>query len=225
LAAAVLAALATATPAAAQLGNRQPPNRTLYEGLLASDFVVQDNSATLTAEPLRGRKVVLIASADFNWYAEDWNRTWGEGGRADRCILCRLNSDGVAGRQGFTSVQVATDPVTIAGSVAAALQPYVGEIVTAPDFNAAREMGGEYYVIIEYWAAHSPWGGRYRAHGGFQILNSNLERVFDGMGPQINLSVPCFEVRCTEVLYPQAISEVFQPGLTRLTTQLGPPPQ
>jgi hypothetical protein len=187
---------------------------------------VQDNSATpFAAEALRGRKVVLIASADFNWYAEDWNRTWGEGGRADTCVLCRLNPDAVAGRQSFTSLQVATDPVTIAGSVAAALQPYVGEIVTAPDFNAAREMGGEYYVVIEYWAAHSPWGGRYRAHGGFQILNGNLERVFDGMGPELNLSVPCHEIQCKERLYPQAISEVFQPGINRMTAQLGPPTQ
>lgn len=220
---ALVLAVCAASPAFAQLGNRQPPNRSLYEGLLAADYVVQDSTVPLTAAALAGRKVVLIGSADFNWYAEDWNRTWGEGGRAETCVLCRLNPDNVAGRLSFASLQVTTDPVTIAGSVAAALQPYVGEIATAPDLGAAREMGGEYFVVIEYWTAFTPMGGRYRSHGGFQILNGNLERVFDGMG-ESDIRVPCHTVQCKERMYPQAIDAVFQPGLQRLTAQLGPPP-
>jgi hypothetical protein len=217
------------TPASAQqcLCGR-PPERNVYDGLLAEDFTPVDASAAFNPTSLNGAKLAIIASANFNEYARRWVHWYGEGegqGNIERYWAYRLNS---LDRDTTRPFEQNTDPRGFADQLVALLEPHVAEVIVAPDFQQAREQGATYYLVVDVWLGtpnfmNSSW----KTWAGAYLLDSSLQRVFESSaeqqvsrGMQLVGSVIEADARSSR----ESFRGATEPVIAALRARLGQPP-
>lgn len=214
-------------PASAQFSNRQPTDHPVFEGLLPEGFTVQE--APLDPATFAGRKLVLVPSANFNAFTDTWARAYDPERRNWAMVVMGFDADDM------NSSRAASDPRSFSDRVAAALQPYFGSVEAAPDLATAREMGADYYAVIDLWGAFSPMGGRYRTHGGVHLLDGQLRQILvaTGRGDVRRQEGSVFdnlrtgfraEVDATGRTMADGINATATPVLTTLGERLGAPP-
>jgi hypothetical protein len=222
--AALIMALALATPAAAQQCMcGRPPERNVYAGLLATDFTPDDASASFNPASLSGAKVAVIASANFNEYSRRWNHWYGEGNIENYWAYRsnRLTRDDIRG------YEQNTDPRAFADQLITLIEPHVGEVFSAPDLQQAREQGATYYLVADAWfGTTNAMNTGFKTWAGVYLLDSSLQLVFsanaDGSAGRsmLVLDVIAEDARASRRAYERGT----QPVLDAFRARLGEPP-
>lgn len=224
LAIACFSVFLTSAPAAAQRECMcgRPPSANPYEGLLPSDFAINDANASFGPAALTGIKLAIIPSSNFNEYSRRWVAFY-EGGGQERnwaYNLMGMNRDTVR------SQEHSSDPRHFADRLVVLLEPYVGEVIVATDFHNAREQGATYYIVIDSWLGSTRMGMRLSSWASLSVFDAELNRVFfaQGMhearrgGGGINESV----IEADAASQREAVAGATDPLLTALQTRLGP---
>ena len=115
----------------------RPPTENVYEGLLAADFTPVDASAQFQPSALRDAKLAVISSSNFNEYARRW-AYWYDEDNIDRYWAFQLFGQT---RDNTREYEENTDPRRFGERLVVLLEPYVDQVVIAPDLQQAREQG------------------------------------------------------------------------------------
>ncbi len=180
IAAALLSLLFTFGQAQASEKKRlwgKPPYASAYDGLLPAGMTPTP-APGLHPSQLRGARVALVPSANFNEWARVWERWHDENGeRFDRKSRGKLEGS-----------RNNSNPRNFSEHVVQVLQPYVGELFIANDLPQARDAGADYYLIVDGWlGAPLPfemtcWDTCHRATGSVHLLDSELRLLFIAQG-------------------------------------------
>lgn len=228
LAALMVSAVWSAPASAQQCLCGRPPERNVYEGLLAEDFIPVDASAAFNPAMLSGAKLAVIPSANFNEYARRWAHWYGDGegeGNIEHYWAYRLNS---LDRQTTGSFELNTDPRGFADQLVALIEPHVGEVVVARDFRDAREQGATFYLVVDVWLGTPNFmNGSWKTWAGAYLLDGSLQRVFESTadrqvsrGMELVGSVIEADARTSR----QSFQGATTPVLDALRARLGEPP-
>lgn len=206
----------------------RPPEQNVYEGLLADGFTAVDASAAFSPASLNGANLAIIPSANFNEYSRRWAHWYGDGegqGNIERYWAYRLNN---LDRDTTRNFELNTDPRGFADQLVALIEPHVGEVIVAADFQEARQQGATYYLVVDAWLGtpnfmNSSW----KTWAGAYLLDGELQRVFAasadhqvGRGMNLVGSVIEADARSSRESFQGATAPVIE----ALRTRLGPPP-
>jgi hypothetical protein len=225
-----LAFACLAAPASAQ--NAQPVDHPVYEGLLPADFQMAEAPQPMDRAAFRGAKIVIVPSANFNDYADTWQQRFDPEAINGRWTAgLGIRSENLEGQR------QAADPRLFSDAVITAVSPHFREVAVAQDLISAREAGAQYYLVVDYWAAFSRWGGRYRSHGGVHLLDSQFRHVLSatGEGDVRREEGNIFEfyggggmqslLNADARTYANGLNATMNPVIEGLRRQLGPTPQ
>lgn len=152
--------------------NTQPVKHGVYDNILPTDYTLQKSTAPIEAAQLKSKKLVLVASENFNDYSKQWSEWWEKGGTdsvvAWTGLVTGLNSSN------YTVIAKASDPRLFGDQVVAALTEYFGEVTSAPDLATAREQGAQYYGVVDFSGAWDAWGVAYNVNSALHLLDAQL---------------------------------------------------
>lgn len=169
------------SPADAREKNKmtgKAPHASVYENLLPAG-VEPAPLKDFHPSQLRGARVALVPSANFNEWARIWADLYEEGGFENYWGVKLFNHK----RETFQGYENNSDPRNLAEQVVQTLQPHVGEVFIAADLVQARDAGADYYLILDGWlGTFTRWNTWYQANGGAYLLDGSLQQVFKAEG-------------------------------------------
>jgi hypothetical protein len=207
--------------------NTQPVKHGMYDNILPTGFAVQKSSAPIDTASLKSKKLILVASENFNDYSKQWAKNWEQGGVENTVawtgLLTGLNSSS------YNVIAKASDPRLFGDQIVAALSEYFGSVQSAPDLATARDQGADYYGVVDYWGAFDAWGVTYNTKSALNLLDAQL---IETVALTASASTPrkdsgFFDVAGVPTMDAATMQEGLQKNVdqlrTGLRTRLGPP--
>jgi hypothetical protein len=199
------------------------PHYAVYDGLLPAHTQPQQG-APLTAADLAGKKIVIVPSRNFNWYADWWMRQHDpERGRNRQAWLEFMGVDrDTQARSGLLS-----DPRNIAGQFVETLTPYVGSVSSATDLASAHAQGADYIVVVDYFMTVT-MTMRIRSEAGVYVLDNALHQVFSASGTSDvpyntgGLAVGAAQANAEQGSMVASVNALMPPILNDIRDRLGP---
>lgn len=149
----------------------KPPHASAYDGLLPAGMTPTPASGFHPSQ-LRGARVALVPSANFNEWARAWERRFDENGEKFKVREER-----------FRGYEYSSNPRNFSERVTQALQPHVGEIFAAADLPEARQAGADYYLVVDGWLGTiTRWNMYFHASGSVHLLDGNLQQLISAQG-------------------------------------------
>ncbi len=156
----------------------KPPHASAYDGLLPAGMTPTPAPGFHPSQ-LRGARVALVPSANFNEWARIWANLYEEGGFENYWGVKMFGHK----RETFQGYENNSDPRNLAERIVQTLQPHVGEVFIATDLVQARDAGADYYLILDGWlGSFTRWNMWYQATGGVYLLDGALQQVFEATG-------------------------------------------
>lgn len=198
----------------------RPPTENVYEGLLAADFTPVDASAQFQPSALRDAKLAVISSSNFNEYARRW-AYWYDEDNIDRYWAFQLFGQT---RDNTREYEENTDPRRFGERLVVLLEPYVDQVVIAPDLQQAREQGATYFLVLDAWTGtNNRNNDRWKTWAGIHILDASLQRVFEATAEQ-EARRPILNIAGDQRASVNAYNAATEQVLETLRLRLGPPP-
>jgi hypothetical protein len=200
------------------------PHYSVYDGLLPAHTQPQAG-APLTADDLADKKIVIVPSRNFNWYADWWMRQHDpERGRNRQAWLefMGVDHDTQAG-----SGQL-SDPRNIADQFIETLTPYVSSVSSAPDLASAHAQGADYIVVVDYFMTVT-MTMRIRSEAGVYVLDNSLHQVLSASGTSDvpyntgGLAVGAAQANAEQGSMVAALNALLPPIQADIRSQLGSP--
>jgi hypothetical protein len=198
------------------------PHYAVYDGLLPAHTQPQAG-APLTAADLAGKKIVIVPSRNFNWYADWWMRQHDpERARNRQAWLEFMGVD----RDTQARAGQLSDPRNIAGQFIETLTPYVGSVSSATDLASAHAQGADYIVVVDYFMTVT-MTMRIRSEAGIYILDTSLHQVFSASGTSDvpyntgGLAVGAAQANAEQGSMVAALNALLPPILADIRSRLG----
>lgn len=205
--------------------NAIPKDIPIYQGLLPDGYEVKTSTAPVNAADLKTRKLVVLASENFNAYTTEWTKMY------DPERLKGSAGAAIFGANYWDGMRKNSDPRILSDQMVSALRPYFAEVGAATDFPAAKTAGADYFAVLDYRGYNNEMGDHFVANAKLNLLDGQLTQIasiaaksdvaIPGMG-MLDL-IPVDLAQAMEETYAKTIASISTQLRSGLAARLGPP--